>query len=286
MFSLFGAPALSQFRLDQLLQVLKADESRILALGSRWMHFVDTSRPLVESELEVRGSLLTYGARVPDSLHALPGGRRVLVTPRVGTESPWSSKATDIVHVCGLNAVRRVERGTVFFLESAAPLTASELTRLTAHLHDRMTESIWTDSIEPKGLFHAAAPRGLRHVVLGEHPQEALARANEQWGLALSGQEIDYLVQVFGKLGRDPTDVELMMFAQANSEHCRHKIFNPSWIIDGAPREETLFGMIKTTHARNPAGTLVAYADNAAEMEGRTIRRFAPAPDGRYVYKD
>src|SRR5258708_29001499 len=141
------------------------------------MHFVDTSRPLVESELEVRGSLLTYGARVPDSLHALRGGRRVLVTRRVGTESPWSSKATDIVHVCGLNAVRRVERGTVFFLESAAPLTASELTRLAAHLHDRMTEAIWADSVEPKGLFHAAAPRGFRHVVFGEHPHETLPSA-------------------------------------------------------------------------------------------------------------
>src|SRR5258708_37036375 len=242
------------------------------------MHFVDTSRPLVESELEVRGSLLTYGARVPDSLHALPGGRRVLVTPRVGTESPWSSKATDIVHVCGLNAVRRVERGTVFFLESAAPLTASELTRLTAHLHDRMTESIWTDSIEPKGLFHAAAPRGLRHVVLGEHPQEALARANEQWGLALSGQEIDYLVQVFGKLGRAPTDVELMMFAQANSEHCRHKIFNAQFVIDGKPMSQSLFDMIRATHARNSDGVLSAYRDNAAVMVGANTKRFYADP--------
>src|SRR5258708_17918713 len=130
MFSLFGAPALSQFRLDQLLQVLKADEPRILALGSRWMHFVDTSRPLVESELEVLGKLLTYGARVPDALHALPGGRRALLTPRVSTESPWSSKSTDIVHVCCFNSEWRFKRSTLFLLISAAPLTASGPTTL------------------------------------------------------------------------------------------------------------------------------------------------------------
>ena len=278
MFSLFGAPALSQFRLDQLLQVLKADEPRIQALSSRWMHFVDSLRPLTEPELEVLGKLLTYGARVPDALQAMPGGQRVLVTPRVGTESPWSSKATDIVHVCGLSAVRRVERGTVFFIESAAPLTGAELTRLGAHLHDRMTESVWADSLEPKGLFHAAAPRGLRHVVLGDHGREALARANQQWGLALSSQEIDYLVQVFGKLGRDPTDVELMMFAQANSEHCRHKIFNAQFVIDGTPQPLSLMAMIRATYARNSAGVLSAYRDNAAVIGGANTTRFSADP--------
>ena len=278
MFSLFGAPALSQFRLDHLLRVLKADEPRIQALSSRWMHFVDTSRPLTESELEVLGKLLTYGARVPDGLPALPSGHRVLVTPRVGTESPWSSKATDIVHVCGLRAVTRVERGTVYFIESAAPLSSAELTRLAAHLHDRMTESVWVDSLEPTGLFHAAAPRALRHVALGAHGREALTRANQQWGLALSSQEIDYLVQVFGKLGRDPTDVELMMFAQANSEHCRHKIFNAQFVIDGTPEPQSLFAMIRATHARNSAGVLSAYRDNAAVIVGADATRFFADP--------
>src|SRR5258707_15012881 len=242
------------------------------------MHFVDPSRPLVESELEVLGKLLTYGARVPDALHAMPGGQRVLVTPRVGTESPWSSKATDIVHVCGLTAVRRVERGTVFFLESAAPLDSAELTRLAARLHDRMTESIWAGSLTPKGLFHAAAPRGLRPVVLGDHGREALARANQQWGLALSSQEIDYLVQVFGKLERDPTDVELMMFAQANSEHCRHKIFNAQFVIDGTLKPQSLFDIIRATYARNSAGVLSAYRDNAAVIAGANTTRFFPDP--------
>src|SRR5580692_1565747 len=278
MFSLFGAPALSQFRLDQLLRSLKVEEPRVQALASRWMHFVDASRPLQESELEVLGKLLTYGARVPDALRELPSGHPLLVTPRIGTESPWSSKATDIVHVCGLGAVTRVERGTVYFIESTSPLGSADLLKLAAHLHDRMTESIWTDSLEPTGLFHAAAPRGLRQVVLGEHGREALARANQQWGLALSSDEIDYLVQAFGKLGRDPTDVELMMFAQANSEHCRHKIFNAQFIIDGKPMPLSLFAMIRATHAHNSDGVLSAYRDNAAVIVGANATRFYPDP--------
>jgi phosphoribosylformylglycinamidine synthase len=278
MFSLFGAPALSQFRLDQLLRSLKVEEPRVQALASRWMHFVDTSRPLNDSELEVLGKLLTYGARVPDALRELPGGARLLVTPRIGTESPWSSKATDIVHVCGLHAVTRVERGTVFFIESTSPLGSADLAGLGAHLHDRMTESIWTDSLEPTGLFHDAPPRALRHVVLGEHGREALARANQQWGLALSSGEIDYLVQAFGKLGRDPTDVELMMFAQANSEHCRHKIFNAQFIIDGTPKPLSLMAMIRATHARNSDGVLSAYRDNAAVIVGANATRFFADP--------
>jgi phosphoribosylformylglycinamidine synthase len=278
MFSLFGAPALSQFRLDQQLRSVRAEEPRVQALASRWMHFVDTSRPLQESELEVLGKLLTYGARVPDALRELPSGQRLLVTPRIGTESPWSSKATDIVHVCGLGAVTRVERGTVYFIESTSPLCSADLLKLAAHLHDRMTESIWTDSLEPTGLFHAAAPRGLRQVVLGEHGREALARANQQWGLALSSGEIDYLVQAFGKLGRDPTDVELMMFAQANSEHCRHKIFNAQFVIDGKPMPLSLMAMIRATYARNSDGVLSAYRDNAAVIVGANATRFSPDP--------
>jgi phosphoribosylformylglycinamidine synthase len=278
MFSLFGAPALSQFRLDQLLRSLNNEEPRVQALASRWMHFVDTSRPLKESELDVLGKLLTYGARVPDALRELPSGQRILVTPRIGTESPWSSKATDIVHVCGLDAVTRVERGSVYFIESSSALGSAELLKLAAHLHDRMTESVWTDSLEPTGLFHDAPPRALRRVVLGEHGREALARANQQWGLALSSDEIDYLVQAFGKLGRDPTDVELMMFAQANSEHCRHKIFNAQFIIDGKPMPLSLFAMIRATHAHNSDGVLSAYRDNAAVIVGANATRFYPDP--------
>src|SRR5271168_5536339 len=202
MFSLFGAPALSQFRLDHLLRALRAQDPRVTALHSRWLHFIDDSRRLSESELDVLGKLLTYGSRTQPPAHA---GRRVLVIPRVGTESPWSSKATDIVHVCGLDAVKRVERGTVYFIEAAEPLEHEELRRLALSLHDRMTESIWIDSLDPKGLFHSAAPRPLRAVSLGEDGRAALAKANRDWGLALSKDEIDYLVAAFRALKRDPT---------------------------------------------------------------------------------
>jgi phosphoribosylformylglycinamidine synthase len=278
MFSLFGAPALSQFRLEHLLRVLKAEEPRVQALNSRWMHFVSTSRPLSESELEVLDKLLTYGPRVRDDERALPAGQPILVTPRVGTESPWSSKATDIAHVCGLGAVIRVERGTAYFIQSQAPFGVIELNKLAAHLHDRMTESVWADALDPTGLFHATAPRGLRNVVLGANGREALARANQEWGLALSADEIDYLVGAFGKLGRDPTDVELMMFAQANSEHCRHKIFNADFLIDGAPMPLSLFAMIRATYARNSSGVLSAYRDNAAVIVGANATRFFADP--------
>jgi phosphoribosylformylglycinamidine synthase len=281
MFSLFGAPALSQFRLDHSLRALRTVDSRVTTLSSRWLHFVDDSRPLIESELRVLGKLLTYGSRTETPVH---GGQRILVTPRVGTESPWSSKATDIVHVCGLDAVRRVERGTVYFIEATAPLTPQELRRLAVHLHDRMTESIWIDavdsggSLEPHGLFHGAAPRPLRLVSLGEDGHAALLRANREWGLALSNDEIGYLVAVFGELKRDPTDVELMMFAQANSEHCRHKIFNADFIVDGVREPASLFAMIRATHARNSNGVLSAYRDNAAVIEGGSGTRFFPDP--------
>src|ERR1700736_427218 len=291
MFSLFGAPALSKFRLDKLLHVLKTDEPRVRGLVARWVHFVDATRALDERELQVLEKLLTYGARDSDVRassgsgsggrrsdgHRI-GGHRGLVTPRVGTESPWSSKATDIVHVCGLDAVRRVERGTVYFIQCTAELQHAELRQLAAHLHDRMTESIWIDSIDPEGLFHSAAARPLRIVHLGADGHAALAQANRDWGLALSSDEIDYLVAAFRHLERDPTDVELMMFAQANSEHCRHKIFNAEFIVDGAAMPMSLFAIIRATYARNSAGVLSAYRDNAAVSEGVSATRFFPDP--------
>lgn len=275
MFSLIGAPALSQFRIDHSLRAMRDRDPRVSALSSRWLHFIDDRRPLKGSELELLGKLLTYGSRAAPPAER---GRRLLVTPRVGTESPWSSKATDIVHVCGLDAVRRVERGTVYFIESTTELREEELRRLAAHLHDRMTESIWIDSIEPEGLFHGAAARPLRTVALKGDGRAALERANRDWGLALSSEEVDYLAGAFGRLGRDPTDVELMMFAQANSEHCRHKIFNAEFIVDGTPKSMSLFAMIRATYARNPGGVLSAYRDNAAVIEGGSGTRFFPIP--------
>ncbi len=280
MFSLFGAPALSKFRLDHSLRALRAQNPHVTALSSRWLHFVDESRPLLETELELLGKLLTYGSRGTPQRgdSAQPKGHRLLVTPRVGTESPWSSKATDIVHVCGLGAIRRVERGTVYFVESTATLERAELLQLAVHLHDRMTESVWVDTEVPRGLFHAAEARPLRIVKFGEDGRAALARANRDWGLALSNDEIDYLVSAFGKLQRDPTDVELMMFAQANSEHCRHKIFNAEFVVDGNAQPASLFAMIRATYARNSSGVLSAYRDNAAVIEGGTATRFFPDP--------
>ena len=275
MFSLLGAPALSQFRIDKLLHSLQARNARVLAVSSRLIHFVDAAQPLSESELELLGRLLTYGPRA--HLQA-ERGQRLLVTPRVGTVSPWSSKATDIARVCGLKCVRRLERGTLYFIDAEARLTEPELRELGALLHDRMTESLFLDTLEPKELFHAAPPRPLRVVALGEDGRAALARANLAWGLALSSAEIDYLVAAFGKLGRDPTDVELMMFAQANSEHCRHKIFNAQFIVDGAQMPMSLFAMIRATYAANSAGVLSAYRDNAAVIEGPRAMRFFPDP--------
>jgi phosphoribosylformylglycinamidine synthase len=274
MFSLLGAPALSQFRLQKLLESLKVREPRVVAVASRLIHFVDARRPLDEAELEVLGKLLTYGPRP----HAqAERGSRLLVTPRLGTVSPWSSKATDIARVCGLADVGRMERGMLYFLQTSSPLERDELGSLGALLHDPMTESLWIDTLEPD-LFVTAAPRPLRVVALGSDGPAALDRANAEWGLALSADEIGYLVRAFDTLGRDPTDVELMMFAQANSEHCRHKIFNADFIIDGEPRSASLFGMIRATHAANPRGVLSAYRDNAAVIEGPRAARFFPDP--------
>ena len=276
MFCLLGAPALSQFRLDKLLQSLRAVDARIDGVRARHVHFVDAARALDPHELELLGKLLMYGPRTP--AQPLPDvGVRLVVTPRVGTVSPWSSKATDIAHVCGLSIVRRLERGTAYFLETAPALSFEELRRLGAPLHDRMTETVWYGADEPD-LFRPGTARPLRSVALGADGRGALARADAAWGLALSTAEIDYLVEAFGALGRDPTDVELMMFAQANSEHCRHKIFNAQFVVDGEHRTSSLFDMIRATYARNSAGVLSAYRDNAAVIEGSRASRFFPDP--------
>jgi phosphoribosylformylglycinamidine synthase len=277
LFSLLGAPALSQFRLDKLKAELGALDAAVTGLSSRYVHFVDAVAPLGAAELELLGRLLTYGPRVPEAADA---GRHLLVTPRVGTVSPWSSKATDIARVCGLPGVRRLERGTLYFLHGAETLGEARLRLLAAVLHDRMTETVWIDHADPPPLGCSAAARPLRTVALGGG-RAALERANLDWGLALSAEEIDYLIAAFRRLGRDPTDVELMMFAQANSEHCRHKIFNAAFVIDGVPMARSLFDMIRATHDAAPAGVLSAYRDNAAVIEGTSGTRFFPDPGTR-----
>ena len=269
-----GAPALSGFRLDKLLARLRLLEPVIGAIGARFVHFVALGRTLTEPERERLERLLSYGPR--DS--GVPGGGEALwVVPREGTISPWSSKATDIAHVCGLEAVERIERGIEYRLAASAPLGKEALSRLAPALLDRMTEAALYEAAEAGRLFGHASPRPCRRIALSGG-KTALGQANREMGLALSADEIDYLLASFRQSGRDPTDAELMMFAQANSEHCRHKIFNARWIIDGEAREESLFAMIRHTHARHPQGVLSAYRDNAAVIEGAHGVRYFPDP--------
>jgi phosphoribosylformylglycinamidine synthase len=274
MLQIPGPPALSAFRIVKLLERLQALEPAVSLLAARFVHFADLAQPLTQAQQEVLGQLLTYGPRLP------PGdarGQSILIIPRVGTISPWSSKATDIAQVCGLTAVRRIERGIEYHLRASPALGREALARLAAALCDRMTETALLDGASASQLFMHAAPRPVSAVSL-EGGRAALKAADAKLGLALSVDEMDYLLESFRRLGRDPTDVELMMFAQANSEHCRHKIFNADWVIDGQPRPESLFAMIRYTHAQSPAGVLSAYRDNAAVIEGSAGLRYFPDP--------
>ncbi len=278
MFSLLGGPALSQFRLDKLLAELRMIEPRVTAISSRFIHFVRSARLPDGQQMAQLARLLRYGPMTEEATAPRqgPAPAELTVTPRAGTVSPWSSKATDIAQVCGLGFVQRLERGTVYFLDAAVPLSAADLQPLSALLHDRMTESIWFERPDLTALFGVAAARPLRIVALSGEGRAALVRANHDWGLALSDQEIDYLVAAFAQLQRDPSDAELMMFAQANSEHCRHKIFNAEFTVDGSKMAESLFDLIRATYRRNSAGVLSAYRDNAAVIEGSTAVRFFP----------
>ena len=277
MLILSGAPATSDFRLAKLLAAVRERAPAVSRLDSRYVHIVDLARDLDAGERRVLDSLLRYG---PTSTASEPSGIRLLVVPRLGTVSPWSSKATDIAHVCGLSAVTRIERGVAWYLGGDAPLGDAERAAAAAVLHDRMTETVLADIDAAAALFDHSPPRPLASVALGARGRAALEEANASLGLALSDDEIDYLVDAFRALGRDPTDVELMMFAQANSEHCRHKIFNADWIVDGVPGGKSLFAMIRNTHARNPRGVLSAYRDNAAVIEGWPGRRWFARPGG------
>ncbi len=284
MLTLSGAPAVSEFRLARLLAAIRERVPGVAALDSRFLHFVDLERELAAGEREVLAALLRYG---PSGAAAPAEGELLVVVPRFGTVSPWSSKATDIAHVCGLAAVRRIERGIAWFVQAPRPLSAGDSAAIGALLHDRMTETVLADPAAAEALFSHAAPKPLVTVPLAAEGIAALERANSQLGLALSGDEIEYLAAAFHELGRDPSDVELMMFAQANSEHCRHKIFNAEWIVDGERSPKSLFGMIRNTHERNPRGVLSAYRDNAAVIEGWHGRRwFAPAGGGAYAAVD
>ena len=273
-FELNGARALSDFRAARVLAALQRVSSNIEAVSGRFVHFVHASRELTKAEEERLASLLTYG----DAAEDVRADLAFMVVPRLGTISPWASKATDIVKNCGIEGVLRVERGTVYSLALKAPLTEEEAAQAAGVLHDRMTESVVARDFPTENLFVELEGRPMATVALVEEGRPALERANVEMGLALSPDEIDYLTDAFTKIGRNPTDVELMMFAQANSEHCRHKIFNARWTVDGEEREETLFGMIRRTHKMAPQGTITAYADNAAIFEGAEVTRLYPRP--------
>ncbi len=272
-----GGAALSDFRARQLLPKLQAIEPKIQGLGARFVHLVLTETAPDAAARDRFAALLTYG----DPFDAgAADGASLVVTPRLGTVSPWASKATDIAHNCGL-ALRRVERVTQYFVHLKAPLLGKApvlegetLAAVAGLLHDRMTESVLPTLENAAALFAELPPQPMAHVDVLAGGRAALEAANTGFGLALAEDEIDYLVDAFTKLGRNPTDVELMMFAQANSEHCRHKIFNADFTIDGVRQDRSLFGMIRHTHATNPQHTVIAYADNASVMEGRAIERF------------
>ena len=282
-----GAPALSGFRLEKLLAAVSARHPQVTGLRARFVHFARVAQPLKAAERGILEALLTYGPRVPasGSPEAAPGEGLVLIVPRPGTISPWSSKATDIARVCGLDQVERLERGIAYGV--AGTTDAAVLRSLAPLLHDRMTEAALFALADAECLFAATEPARLRRVPVLARGRVALVEANAALGLALSPDEIDYLADSFGSLGRDPTDVELMMFAQANSEHCRHKIFNADWVIDGERQPKSLFSMIRNTHEKNSRGVLSAYRDNAAVIEGAVGRRWFPDPvTAEYGYHD
>ncbi len=270
-----GASALSDFRIAQVLPRLAEISPQIVGIAARFVHLVATVAPLADAQKQTLSALLTYGEPYAGPID----GPVIVVSPRIGTVSPWASKATDIAHNCGFE-VRRVERLTEYRLVmksgllGTAKLSAEQLGQVAAVLHDRMTESAMPSRDEASALFTALDPAPMEHVDVLGGGRAALETANKAWGLALAEDEIEYLVNAFNGLKRNPTDVELMMFAQANSEHCRHKIFNAEFTIDGVTQPKSLFGMIRNTHQLSPQHTVVAYSDNASVMEGHTVERF------------
>uniref|UniRef100_UPI003C79AB58 phosphoribosylformylglycinamidine synthase n=1 Tax=Pseudomonas veronii TaxID=76761 RepID=UPI003C79AB58 len=276
MLILRGAPALSAFRHSKLLEQLSQKVPAVTGLYAEFAHFADVTGVLTADEQQVLARLLKYGPSVPVQE---PTGRLFLVLPRFGTISPWSSKASDIARNCGLEKIQRLERGIAFYV--AGQFSEAEAELIAGSLHDRMTQIIVSQLEQAGTLFSHAEPKPLTAIDVLGGGRAALAKANIELGLALAEDEIDYLVNAFNGLKRNPHDIELMMFAQANSEHCRHKIFNASWDIDGESQEKSLFGMIKNTYVMHSEGVLSAYKDNASVIVGSVAGRFFPDPETR-----
>nr|WP_256833631.1 phosphoribosylformylglycinamidine synthase [Pseudomonas oleovorans] len=276
MLILRGAPALSAFRHGKLLEQLTSKVPAVTGLYAEFAHFADVTGVLNADEEQVLARLLKYGPSVPVQE---PSGKLFLTIPRFGTISPWSSKASDIARNCGLAKVQRLERGIAYYV--SGELSEADSAAVAALLHDRMTQLVLGALEDASALFSHAQPKPLTAVDVLGGGRAALEQANQDLGLALAEDEIDYLVKSFNDLGRNPHDIELMMFAQANSEHCRHKIFNASWDIDGESQDKSLFGMIKNTYQMHNEGVLSAYKDNASVIVGHTAGRFFPNPETR-----
>ena len=268
-----GVTALSDFRVEKLFQKAAALGLPEVKLSSEFWYFVGSEKALDAATVEKLQALLAAQS-VEQTPEAREGLHLFLVTPRLGTISPWASKATNIAENCGLEGIERIERGMAVWLEGA--LTDGQKQQWAALLHDRMTESVLIDIDAAAQLFHHIQSETFSSVDVLGGGKEALVKANTEMGLALSADEIDYLVENYQALNRNPSDVELMMFAQANSEHCRHKIFNADFILNGEKQPKSLFGMIRDTHNAHPEGTVVAYKDNSSVIEGAKIERFYP----------
>ncbi|MFM7669166.1 MAG: phosphoribosylformylglycinamidine synthase, partial [Betaproteobacteria bacterium] len=288
MLILPGANALSAFRIQRLLAQLKVIDPAVTGISGRFLHFVDSTAQLTEHDVQQLTAMLTYGEPFEGQID----GESFIVLPRFGTISPWASKATDIAHNCGMAQIHRIERGIAYgvqlksgLLGKTKQLDAQKANAIAALLHDRMTETVIRTPEQAQALFNELSPQPLAFIDIIGGGKHALTDANIALGLALSDDEIDYLLDAFNHAGRNPTDVELMMFAQANSEHCRPTIFNADWTIDGEPQQRSLFSMIKYTHQLQPKGTVVAYADNASIIEGATAMRFYPRADQGMTYQ-
>ncbi len=289
MLTLHGSTALTQSKSQQLLSQLHLISSDITQVNSQFIHFIDAKKPLNGTQINTLKKLLTYGPKGSQpNISKTQDTITFIVIPRIGTISPWASKATDIAHNCGLADIKRIERGAMYqlCLNTKSKLDDAQLSAVYALLHDRMTEEVLINVDNAENLFSEHTPKPFKSIDILTGGKGALELANKELGLALADDEIEYLVDNFKQLKRNPSDVELMMFAQANSEHCRHKIFNADWVIDGKEQDISLFSMIRNTYKNNSKGILSAYKDNCAVMTGHKASRFYPQADtGEYQYK-